>query len=683
VAGLVGLLLENTKRTGGDERYRALVEHAADGIVLVDVATGALVEANPAFRKLVGVPPGDIEGFHLADFVGDPSDALERLDRLARGGDPLHCDTTLRFLGQRPAQVEIHAHLVTLGEKPLVSATIRDLGRRRRGERFDRDRAAVLELVAQNYPVEVVLTRIRALVETHCPGVSCIFEIDGTAATAGSLAVTIQGRSGETHGRIVGRSTGAVGDNALSVLTEAARLAGLAVDQSQLTNRLSHQAQHDVLTGLPNRRLFDDRMGQAIASARRRRTGLALFVIDLDRFKHVNDSFGHELGDLLLKEAASRISHAVRASDTVARMGGDEFMVILPDVSGGHAAARVAQKLLDALRAPFKIGGHELLVAGSVGIALYPQDGTDALTLQRHADLAMYGAKGSGGDCFQCFAQDMNQATNDRMVVEQQLRRVIENGELSLFYQTQVSMDGATEAVEAYVRWQHPQLGFVLPARFIPVAEECGLIVPIGTWVLREACRQFAAWTKMGVAPPKVSINISGVQFAQADFVQTVTDILKETGVEPDRIELELTETMLMRNFDASLQTLEALRRLGVSVAIDDFGTGFSSLSQLQKLPIDALKVDPSFVHDLERPDGTKAFVEAIMVLARSLHLRVVAEGVENEGQAAILRAIGCESAQGHLYSRAMMGTDILTRLRNSVPPPVRPDGAPVGGHSG
>jgi diguanylate cyclase (GGDEF)-like protein/PAS domain S-box-containing protein len=683
VAELVALILEPALvlPRHSDDRYRSLIESTVDGMVLIDAKTGALVDANRAFRRLVGLPSGDLDGFLAADLLADPTILTEQVERLLAESGEWRCETTLRFLSHAPVEVEINSHIANFDGRPTLCAVVRALAPRRRAERLEHDRATALELIARNEPLDAILNHLQSMVESQCPGLHCSILMEGEAslerlraARLEAFSTSIPAANGGLHGYVTARGSSAVVDEDCSaVFRAAATLAGIALDQRQLTERLAFQAQHDVLTGLPNRRLFEERMRFSLANARRRKAGMALLFVDLDHFKPINDTLGHDAGDQLLRLAAERIAGAVRATDTVARMGGDEFTIILQDITGAHSAGRVAEKVLAALKMPFRVMEQDLSITGSIGISLYPQDGSDSVLLQRHADVAMYRAKSSGGNAYRWFTTEMNNAASERQQVEMQLRRVIEKGELSLFYQTQVSLDGTTHGVEAFVRWHHPQLGFVLPAHFIPVAEECGLIVPIGAWVLREACRQFMDWRRMGAAPDKLSINISGVQFAQPDFARTVGDILQESGVEPARIELEVTESLLMRDFEKSIERLAELRKLGVSVAIDDFGTGQFSLNHLHQLPVDALKVDPSFVKDLGRPGTKQGLVETILALAKSLHLRVVAEGVESEEQLTILRALGCDRAQGYLFGPAVVATDLLPKLRSSIPPPRRP----------
>jgi diguanylate cyclase (GGDEF)-like protein/PAS domain S-box-containing protein len=420
-----------------------------------------------------------------------------------------------------------------------------------------------------------------------------------------------------------------------------------------LSGRMLHLAQHDGLTDLPNRILFSDRLTEAIAAAHRYRRRLAVLFLDLDRFKHVNDSLGHQIADRVLQSVASRLHACVRASDTVARQGGDEFVILLSEVTHAQDAAVSAEKILQVVRTLRRIDEHDLHLTASIGIATYPDDGADAETLLRNADLAMYHAKDNGRNNHQFFTTDMNRRTVERQSLEVDLRLALENQEFELFYQPKVSLaTGAITALEALIRWHHPERGLVSPAQFIPVAEACGVIVPIGQWVMREACRQTRAWRDAGLPPVRIAINVSPRELREKDFVATVRATLAEAGLEPDNLELELTETFLMQDSTLTGTVLQALKGLGVTLALDDFGTGYSSLSHLRRFPIDTLKIDQSFVRDLATDADDANIVSAMISMGESLHMRVVAEGVETRDQLAFLQELGCPEAQGYYFSR-------------------------------
>ncbi|OGI41039.1 MAG: hypothetical protein A2140_03415 [Candidatus Muproteobacteria bacterium RBG_16_62_13] len=426
-------------------------------------------------------------------------------------------------------------------------------------------------------------------------------------------------------------------------------------ERKQTQERLNYLAYYDALTGLPNRLLMLDRLKQAMLESERHDRLAAVMLLDLDRFKLVNDTLGHEAGDILLKGAAGRLSDCVRAGDTVARLGGDEFTIILANVAHVDDTGRVAQKILDVFAAPFQIAGQELFVSPSIGITLFPFDDTDAEALLKNADAAMYHAKDSGRNTFQFFTPELNQRTARRLGLETALRHALERGEFQLYYQPQVDLaSGRVTGVEALIRWQRPEIGLVSPLEFVPLAEETGLIVPIGDWVLRTACAQSRAWQRAGLPALRMSVNIAPRQFQQQDLAEVVTRILRETGLDPDGLVLEITEGAIMQNAGAAIETLRALGALGVGLSLDDFGTGYSSLNYLKRFPLDCLKVDKSFVDDITTDPDAAAIASAIISMARSLEVQVVAEGVETHAQLKFLCAHGCDAIQGYLFSKPL-----------------------------
>jgi diguanylate cyclase (GGDEF)-like protein/PAS domain S-box-containing protein len=430
-----------------------------------------------------------------------------------------------------------------------------------------------------------------------------------------------------------------------------------------LSQKLARLAQYDSLTDLPNRDLLNERLSRAITMARRRHAVLAVLYLDLDRFKHINDSLGHSAGDRLLQSVAHRLRECVRASDTVSRLGGDEYVILLLDIAHAQDAAICADKIIQAIGMHYTIDGNELHITASIGIAVYPEDGTGLKTLLENADLAMYRDKKHGRNNYQFYGGDLNSNAGKRQVIENELRHAIERNELELHYQPIVNLTtGAMSGVEALLRWLHPTLGSVSPDEFISVAEESGLIVSIGRWVLREACTQFTDWRHAGLTVPGLAVNISAVELRSRDFVASVTAILAEASIDPNRLTLELTETFIMQDSQATTLVLNALRSLGVRLALDDFGTGYSSLSYLRRFPIDVLKVDRSFVSCLSSDSDDADVVSAVINMGKSLRMRVVAEGVETHEQAEFLKQNGCAEAQGNYFSHALNAQGI-TRL--------------------
>ena len=446
------------------------------------------------------------------------------------------------------------------------------------------------------------------------------------------------------------------------MLEMASHMASLVLERSRLQAQLIDHAYHDSLTGLPNRRVGHDRLANAINRSARAGAQFAILLIDLNSFKQINDQHGHAIGDGVLQQVSRRLAGRLRSSDTLARMGGDEFMAILEGTSSREEAEGLARELLEILALPTQVGEEELVVMGSIGISLYPEDGTTVDVLTHHADQAMYVAKfGSNGFC--SFTPELDREAAERRELEAELSRGLEMGGFSIVYQPLCLPDGALMSFEALLRFNSPRLGNVPPSRFIQIAEQSRLIVSLGEWVLREACNQNRAWQEAGYAKVPIAVNISAMQFAQEDFADSVAKILSDTGQDGISLVLEVTESVVMRDFTESSHQMKRLKRLGVRVAIDDFGTGYSSLSYLHRLPIDVLKIDRSFIEALTEPDGTGSIVEAVVSMAHTLSLRVVAEGVETADQLRAIEQCGCDVIQGYFFSRpvdAAMAAEFL-----------------------
>jgi diguanylate cyclase (GGDEF)-like protein/PAS domain S-box-containing protein len=497
---------------------------------------------------------------------------------------------------------------------------------------------------------ELAILRIRAV---HLPPTCTLIRRDGLEIPIEDSIAPIHDRQGNAIGAVI-------------VFRD------VSVAQA-MARQITHSAEHDYLTGLPNRMLLNDRIGQAIASAQRRKKQVAVLFLDLDGFKHINDSLGHPIGDKLLQSIAKRLTATVRGADTVSRQGGDEFVVLLADLSHADDAVIMAARMLRTVAESHCVDPHDLHVTTSIGVSIYPDDGLDAETLIKNADTAMYQAKENGRQSYQFFKPAMNARAVERQSIEESLRRALDRREFAIHYQPKICMrTGLITGAEALIRWTHPVRGTISPAQFIPVAEDCGLIVPIGRWVLREACRQAREWLKAGLATTTMAVNVSAMEFQDEGFLANLTLILKETGLDPRALELELTESALMKRVEATAAILRTLKESGVQVAVDDFGTGYSSLSYLRKFPIDSLKIDQSFVRQIGSGADDAAIVTAVISMARSLKLRVVAEGVETAKELEFLKVHECDEAQGYYFGRPMPAPQFAALLEAGLPAAIR-----------
>jgi diguanylate cyclase (GGDEF)-like protein/PAS domain S-box-containing protein len=599
--------------------------------------------------------------------------------------------------------VEIASHELPFAGRPARLVVAVDVTERENGKQLGRDRAAAVEMIAKSCSLELTMRKLIEMVEHQAPQlVVSVARLDGSnlrylasslpaaillatdaqptqlneehasdeendpfwnnlrnaALSAGFHScseVPVVSSNGSTLGALAvcRREAGDHSKGELGLISMAGQIASIAMEQRQLHDQLLFQAKHDPLTGLPNRLFLDDRLEQCVARSRRGGSSFAVLQIDLDRFKLVNDILGHTVGDTLLQAVAERLRGSIRQTDTLARVGGDEFTLLLTDLQSPSDARLVAHQLLKTLQEPFMALGNELFIGASIGSALYPQDAGDPCILLKRADAAMYRAKKTGKNRWHGFAPEMENVA-DRMELENHLRRALERDELEVFYQPLFHIGGSLVGMEALLRWRHPRLGLVPPGQFIPIAEETGLIVPIGNWVLKEACRQASEWQSPSGSPCRVAVNVSAIQLADHDFVQSVASALAETGLEPACLELEVTESVLMHDLETSGRQLSELRSLGVGIAVDDFGTGYSALSYLHRLPADYLKIDQSFVKEISGGTNSIRLVKAIVTMAHGLGIKVTAEGVETEQQLAVLRQLGCDQVQGFLLGRPM-----------------------------
>jgi diguanylate cyclase (GGDEF)-like protein/PAS domain S-box-containing protein len=494
-------------------------------------------------------------------------------------------------------------------------------------------------------PMELAIRQNRII---HLPSDCILIQRDGSEIPIEDSVAPIHDREGQATGVVI-------------VFRDVSSTQTMAV-------QMAHSAHHDFLTGLPNRKLLNDRVSQAILLASRSMKKVAVLFLDLDGFKHINDSLGHSIGDRVLQSVAKRLVDSVRDSDTVSRQGGDEFIVLLSEVEGLESAATTVRRLLQVGTEPHAIDPHDLHVTACIGVSIYPDDGLDPETLIKNADTAMYQAKENGRQSYQFFKPAMNVRAVERQSIEGSLRRALERQEFAVHYQPKINLNtGQISGAEALIRWTHPTRGSVSPAQFIPVAEDCGLILQIGNWVLREACQQARSWMDAGLSLGGIGVNISAIEFRNENFLEGVFAILKDTGLDPKFLELELTESVLMKRPESTASILRALRAEGVRVAVDDFGTGYSSLSYLQKFSIDALKIDQSFVRRITTAPDETTIVTAVISMARSLKLRVVAEGVETVKELEFLQAHQCDEAQGYYFSRPVPPEQFAQLLETGI----------------
>ena len=671
-------------------RYRALFEHANDAIFLLE--DGKFIDCNCKAldmfachrQDIIGKTPLEISAPVQAD--GEDSEhAVEKKIRAALDGKSLRFEWRQRRLDGSEFDTEVSLNSIRLDNKTVLQAIIRDITERKRHEEQVNKLTSIMEQTADI----IIVTDPKGNIEYVNPAFEATTGFTASEVIGKNPNILSSGKyhkefyahmwhtilAGETYSNIMinRRKDGSLYYEEKTItpikdqsgnITHFVSTAKDISERMQVQERLQHIAHHDALTDLPNRNLFLDRLQQALTRARWHDRLVAVMFMDLDRFKNINDTLGHTSGDQLLLQLSERLNRTVRDGDTIARFGGDEFAILLDDIDSDSHISSVAQKILDTLARPFRINNQDLYITASIGISIYPGDGEDSETLLRNADVAMYRAKDLGKNNYQFYSDDMSARIFERLTLENHLRHALERNEFIIHYQPQV--DARTEqitGVEALLRWQHPDLGLVLPSNFIPLLEETGLIEEVGNWVLETSCRQLQEWHEAGQDNLHMSVNISSRQFNNADFISVVHDIIEDTGVNPEFLELELTESMFMRNASSTINALNSLSNLGVRFAIDDFGTGYSSLSYLRRFPIDTIKIDRSFIRDITDDPDDAAITSAIVVMAQSLSLNVIAEGVENAGQLAFLREHNCNHIQGYHYSHPMPAPRITTLL--------------------
>ena len=688
-----------------ERRYRQLADNFSDVVITTDENLH-LDYASPSIEALVGLSSEAFlaqEQRHLKELIGwaefEHEIKAEYQAALEQTRAPEACDegylrlyqTNIEHADGHLIPVEIKISLLRGADQELQGLMIlcRDISARLKIQQDLKLAAKVFE----NSLEGIYITDPQGFIAQVNPAFSKVTGYDAETAIGQRPAFLSSGwhgqyfaneikpeldKSGHWQGEVINRrSSGEVFPawvGISEVRDEQQELLGHITSFRDITEskhtqeRIHKLAYFDPLTELPNRSLFHDRLGQALQRAERTDTNFALLFLDLDRFKAVNDSMGHEIGDQLLKEASERLNHCIRSDDTVARMGGDEFTVILSGLADREAAesasVQISLKIMNALNKPFFLGGCELFISTSIGIALYPFDGREETSLLKNADTAMYHAKNVGKNGYQFYSEAMNARSMERLELQTSLHKAVNNEEFEMVFQPIYQLDNSSlTGIEAFLRWNHPEKGVIEPEDFISIAKETGLIIKLGEWAIRKACAQMAAWLSMGCDIGRIAVNISALQFSDGNLVRTIIDAIDESGISPHQLELEVTETMLMADFGFSLAMLEDLKALGVRISVDDFGTGSSSLNYLKRLPIDCLKIDKSFVANLHNSSDDRRITRAIIALADSFHLKVVAEGVENQKQAQHLLEMGCEEGQGYLLGKPLLGRTLTSML--------------------
>lgn len=661
-----------------EQQYRSLMEQASDGIYTTD-QEGRFLSVNARGSELLGYSAEQLLTMRLADLL-PPGSPPPRLEELRRHGS-LISERTIRRGDGTLIEIEVSGTVLADGR---IQGIARDITARKQMEAEMRKLSGAVQQTADL----IVITDRNGLIEYVNPAfVATTGYTKEEAIGSTPRLIKSDKHDDEFYARlwdtllrgevfqdvvINRRKNGSLYYEEKSITpikNDAAEIthfvsAGKDItDRMRVQERLQFLAHHDVLTGLPNRALFLERLAHAVSRRQWTRRPMAVIFLDLDRFKYVNDTLGHDIGDSALQIAAQRLASCIRDGDTVARLGGDEFTILLEDLSSADHVPLIARKILDALALPFTVGGAEFFITTSIGITIYPDDAQDALSLLRNADSAMYRAKEVGRNNFQYYSKELGLKAQDRLNMEVRLRRALERAEFAVHYQPQVDLtSGRTTSYEALLRWDHPELGMISPLQFISLAEDTGLIVPIGEWVLRTACEQAGRWQRSSEVPVGVAVNLSGRQFAEPALVQTVQEVLRQTGIAPGLLELEITENVLMQNVSETIETLQALAAMGVALAIDDFGTGYSSLSYLKRFPIARVKIDQSFVRDLASDPDDASIVTAIIAMAHNMDVGVIAEGVETEAQLTFLRSRYCDCAQGFLFGAAQPPQSIIQR---------------------
>jgi len=695
-AGILGAAIQRRRATQAlqesEETYRDLVENINEVIYAVDTS-GLITYVSPVVEQLGGYSPSEIIGRPFIEFI-HPDDLLPLMESFQRtvSGNPEPFEYRVLTKSGEVHWVRTFSRPVFAGDRMVgLRAVLMDITDRKQAEQALRESEERYRSLIETSPDAITLTDLNTNIIMVNQQALALHGCDSAEDMVGRNALDFiapEDRRRAVENARKALEAGSVRNIEYTLLRKdgtsfPGELSASCIVDSEgkpkafigvvrdITERklaeetIRHLAYHDALTNLPNGMLFRDRLNLALAQARRNNKILALLFLDLDRFKLINDTLGHAAGDQLLQNIGEELKDLVRGGDAVARMGGDEFTVLLPGISQVQDAVAIAQRILESVKQPRVAAGHEFHITTSIGVAIYPSDGTDAEALMRNADTAMYRAKEQGRDNYQLYSPAMNANILERMALVNDLRHALEREEFVVYYQPQVNINtGQVVGAEALARWQHPERGLMYPEEFIPLAEDTGLIVPLGEGVLRTACAQNKAWQEAGFPPMRMTVNISARQFRQETMVETVSQVLKETGLLPRYLQLEITEDTLMQDVEFTIAMLRDLRGMGVEISIDDFGTGYSSLNYLRRFPIDVVKIDRSFVRDVTVDPNDTAIVTAIIALAQSLKLRAVAEGVETQEQLAFLRERQCHEMQGYLFSKPVPAEEFERILR-------------------
>ncbi|HMK36290.1 MAG TPA: EAL domain-containing protein [Desulfomonilaceae bacterium] len=668
-----------------EHRYRQMFQGMRAVKMVIDPETGQIVDANSAAARFYEYPLEDLKCMNFTDISAQPPDEVFETVSRAMSETENYFLVPHRISSGEIREIEIYTGPIQLHERTFLNCIIHDVTDRRRAEEklnlaakiIENSNEAIVTTNTEGFIVNVnqAFSKITGYAKEEAVGHDAkLFqcgrdelnpEMWQLVQTTGQWQGEVWDRrkSGEVYPKLLSVSTVKNNENAI---THYVTIFSDITELKKAEKYLRQLAHFDPLTKLPNRLLFQDRLQRALIEADRRKCMVTLMLLDLDRFKNINDTLGHSAGDDLLIAVAQRLTRCVRKSDTVARLGGDEFTVVLPEIPSNMAAANVARKIIEAMSEPFDLAGREVFITTSIGVTLYPSDANQADRLLQNADMALYHAKEQGKNNFQFFNEGMNVEAIERSELEDALRGAVERNEFLVHYQPRLNFRSEEiNTVEALVRWNHPKRGLILPGQFIAAAEETGTILPMGEWVLRTACQQNQEWQEMGLPPVRVAVNVSARQLISPQFPETILRTLDETGLDPNYLELELTESVAMNEADTTIRVLSDLKNHGIRISIDDFGTGYSSLSYLKQFPIDKLKIDKSFVKDIPSDSDDEAIVTAIIAVAHSLKLKVVAEGVETLEQLSFLRSHGCDEWQGYWFSPPVPAEGITRLLRS------------------